>query len=167
MSLTLQKSFLRYFLKSKGVGQAKEVREGEKEMIKKINHIGIAVKDIDTMLSVLKGAFGAREIARKEFPEQNQISSLVQLGEDYLELMQPTSSEGAAGKFLDQRGEGLHHISILCDDFKRTVEKLEGMGMVLIRGDPQSTWNVAFVHPRSVHGVLIEVTDQDSSKEEP
>jgi methylmalonyl-CoA epimerase len=135
-------------------------------MIKKINHIGMAVKDIDAMFSVLKGAFGAREIGRKEFPEENQISSLVQLGEDYLELMQPTSSKGAIGKFLEQRGEGIHHISILCDDFERTVEKLEEMGMLLIHGDPQSTWNAAFVHPRSLHGVLVEITDRDSSKEE-
>ena len=136
-------------------------------MIKKIKHIGIAVKDIDRMLSVLKWAFGSREIARKEFPEQKQISSLVQLGKDFLELMQPTSSEGAVGKFLDQRGEGLHHISVLCDDFKQTVEKLEGMGMILIRGDLQSTGNIAFVHPRSLHGILIEITDQDSLKEDP
>jgi methylmalonyl-CoA epimerase len=135
-------------------------------MTQKINHIGIAVRDIDAMFSILKGAFGAREIGRKEFPEEGQISSLVQLGDGYIELMQPTSSRGAIGKFLDQRGEGLHHISILCDDFGNTVNELEKMGMVLIRGDVQASWNVAFVHPRSLHGVLVELTDQDSSKEE-
>jgi methylmalonyl-CoA epimerase len=143
----------------------KMMREGKKGMTQKINHIGIAVEDIDAMLSMLKDAFGAREIGRKEFPEESQISSLVQLGDGYIELMQPTSSKGAIGKFLDQRGEGLHHVSILCEDFRDTVRKMEGMGMVLIRGLAQADWNVAFVHPRSLHGVLVELTDQDSSKD--
>ena len=134
-------------------------------MMTKMNHIGIVVRNIDDALAILEKAFDAREIMRKEVPEQNQISSIVQLAGGYIELMAPTSSKGAAGKFLEQRGEGLHHISILCDDVQKTATKLETLGLNVIRSDLEPGQPIAFVHPKSLHGILLEITNQDSSKE--
>jgi len=136
-------------------------------MIKKINHIGLVVQKIDPLLSVLKAAFGAREILRAEIPVQNQISCIVQLGDGYLELMEPTSSQGAAGKFLSQKGEGLHHISLVCNDVDAMAAKLEKEGVRVIRGDLGARGKIAFVHPKSLSGLLLEITNLDSSQESP
>jgi len=123
------------------------------------------VQKIDFLLSVVKAAFGAREIFRGEIPAQNQISYIVQLGGGYLELMEPTCSQGAAGKFLSQKGEGLHHISLVCDDMEEMMAKLENEGIRVIRGDLGPGEKIAFVHPKSLSGLLLEITNLDSSKE--
>ena len=85
-------------------------------MIKGINHVGIVVKNIDEVLSLLREAFGAEEIQRMEIPPMKQISSIVKIGEDCFELMEPTGPDGPAGSFLEAKGGGLHHVSLLCDD---------------------------------------------------
>ena len=134
-------------------------------MIKKINHVGVVVQKIDPLLSVLKAVFGAREVFRAEIPPQNQISCIVQLGDGYLELMEPTSPQGAAGKFLSQKGEGLHHISLVCEEMDEMMAKLEKEGIKVIRGDLGAGAKIAFVHPKSLSGLLLEITNLDSSKE--
>lgn len=130
-------------------------------MIKGINHLGIAVKSIDETLAFLKEAFGAEEISRTEFPELKQVSSIVALGDGKFELMEPTGPDGVVGRFLEAKGGGLHHISLLCDDIKETCQELEGMGLQIIGKMLEGPVKVAFIHPKSAKGLLFEIAQND------
>ncbi len=134
-------------------------------MIKKINHIGIVVQRIDDLLPVLESGFGAKEILRREIEEHQQISSIVRMGKDHLELMEPTSKEGTSGKFLKERGEGIHHISLLCENVPQMVERLEALGLRIIGQQFETEGKSAFIHPKTLHGILVEITDVDSAEE--
>ncbi len=130
-------------------------------MIKGINHVGIVVKDIDDMLSFLRDTFGAEEVNRVEFPQLQQVSSIVKLGDGHFELMEPTGPEGAVGKFLESKGGGLHHISLLCDDVEAECERLEAKGLQVIGKMFDKPPKVAFLHPKSAKGILIELAQKD------
>lgn len=131
-------------------------------MIKGINHVGIVVKNIDEVLSLLRDAFGAEEIHRMDVPPMKQISSIVKIGDDCFELMEPTGPEGPAGAFLETKGAGLHHISLLCDDVEALCEKLESQGLKIVGKILEGPFRVAFLHPKSAKGVLYELTDTPS-----
>jgi len=131
-------------------------------MIRGINHVGIVVKKIDEVLSVLKEAFGAQEIQRMEISVMKQISSMVRVGDSCVELMEPTAPDGPAGSFLESKGGGLHHISLLCDDVEALCEKLESQGLKVVGKVLQGPFRVAFLHPKSAKGVLYELTDTPS-----
>jgi methylmalonyl-CoA/ethylmalonyl-CoA epimerase len=131
-------------------------------MIKGINHVGIVVKNLDEVLSVLREAFGAEEIQRMEIPPMKQISSIVKVGDSCFELMEPTAPEGPAGSFLETKGGGLHHISLLCDNVEVLCDKLESEGLRVIGKILEGPFRVAFLHPKSAKGVLYELTDTPS-----
>ncbi len=131
-------------------------------MIKGINHLGIVVENIEEMITFLNESFEAEEIKRIEVPQMQQISSLVKIGNDCLELMEPTSPDGPAGRFLESKGGGLHHISILCDDLEETCVRLEKKGVQLMSKIINEDFRVAFIHPKSGKGILYEITDQIS-----
>ncbi len=131
-------------------------------MIKGINHVGIVVKNIDEVLTFLRAAFGAEEIQRMEVPMMKQISSIVRIGSDCFELMEPTGPDGPAGSFLEAKGGGLHHISLLCEDVSALCEKLESQGLTMISKILEGPFRVAFLHPKSGKGVLYELTDTPS-----
>ncbi|HOO90329.1 MAG TPA: VOC family protein [Syntrophales bacterium] len=132
-------------------------------MIKRIDHIGIAVERIDDTLAFLKDCFGAEELARNEYPEMQQTSSTVRIQGTNFELMEPTGPDGAIGQFMKNspRG-GYHHISILCDDLKALVDDLEQKGLKIIGKMYDGPDRVAFIHPKSAKGLLIELTDTGS-----
>jgi methylmalonyl-CoA/ethylmalonyl-CoA epimerase len=131
-------------------------------MIKGINHVGIVVKSIDEMVSMLKEAFGAEEIQRMDVPMMKQISCIVRIGDDCFELMEPTGPDGPAGSFLESKGGGLHHISLLCDDVEVLSDKLEAQGLKIVSKVFEGPFRVAFLHPKSGKGVLYELTDTPS-----
>lgn len=131
-------------------------------MIHGLNHLGIVVKDIDEMLGFLRNAFEAEEISREEFPEMKQISAMVQVGETFFELMEPTDADGAAGKFLEKKGGGLHHVSLLCDDIVETCKNLEKQGLQVIGKIFEEPFMLAFIHPKSSKGILFELTQRPS-----
>lgn len=131
-------------------------------MIKGINHIGIVVKNIEEVVSFLRETFGAEEIGRMEIPAMKQISAMIKVGESCFELMEPTAPDGKAGSFLESKGGGLHHISLLCDNLEAECNKLESMGAKVIGKLYEGPIRVAFLHPRNGKGVLYELTDQSS-----
>jgi len=131
-------------------------------MIKGINHLGIVVKNIDEVVSFLGEAFGAEEINRIDVPQMKQISAIVRMGDGCFELMEPTAPDGPAGRFLDSKGGGLHHVSILCDDLEAACEKLESQGLQVIGKMIDGPIRVAFLHPKSAKGILFELTDRSS-----
>ncbi len=131
-------------------------------MIKCIDHIGIAVKDIDAVLNFLKSSFGAEELKRTEYPELKQISSVVNVKGTNFELMQPTAPDGPIGNFVKNSGGGYHHISIFCENLEKLVGELEGKGIKIVGKMYEGPDRVAFVHPKSSNGLLIELTDTGS-----
>ena len=128
-------------------------------MIKGIDHLGIAVENIDEVLDVLREAFGADELTRKEFPQLQQVSSIVSIQGSNLELMEPTGSDGPVGQFMKNSRGGLHHFSVLCDDLEGLVGDLEKKGFKIIGKMFEGPDRAAFIHPKSAKGLLIELTD--------
>ncbi|HQB13087.1 MAG TPA: VOC family protein [Syntrophales bacterium] len=129
-------------------------------MIKGIDHIGIAVKSIDETLGFMKDAFGAEEVKRIDYPQLQQVSSSVKIKDTTFELMQPTGPDGAIAQFMKNSPTGgFHHISVLCDDLEKLVGELEGKGLKIIGKMYEGPDRVAFIHPKSGKGLLIELTD--------
>lgn len=131
-------------------------------MIKGIDHIGIAVEKIDDILGIMKDYFGAEELKRTEYPELQQISSIVTIKGTNFELMQPTGPDGAIGKFMKDSKGGLHHVSVFCENLEKLVDALEGKGVKIIGKMYEGPDRVAFIHPKSARGLLIELTDTGS-----
>ena len=136
-------------------------------MVKGINHVGVVVRNLEDVVGFLRETFGAEEITRVEFPELKQVSAIVRIGDGCFELMEPTAPDGAVGKFLEAKGGGLHHVSLLCDDVAAACEKLEAQGLQVIGKMFEGPVKVAFVHPKSAKGILFELAERsslDSSK---
>lgn len=123
-----------------------------------INHVGLVVRSIDDTMDVLK-IFGAVELSRKTIPERGQTSCMVRLGTGMFELMEPCGDVGVVPKYLAEHGQGIHHVSLLCDEIESEVEHLATKG-IRILGTPDNPDRVVFTHPKSTNGVLYELTDK-------
>ena len=129
-------------------------------MLKRVDHIGIAVHDLDQSVAFYRDALGVDEWERIELPERHMAVAVCHVGETMLELIMPTSDEAAFAKFLRERGEGIHHIAYEVADLDGAMRALEGQGVRLIdaQGRPGiHDTRVAFLHPKSTHGVLTEL----------
>jgi methylmalonyl-CoA epimerase len=131
-------------------------------MIKKIDHIGIVVHKIEEALQVYEGALGLRLADVEEVPEQAVRVAFLPVGESKLELLESLTAEGGVAKFLEKRGEGLHHICFEVNDMEATLQDLVAQGIRLIDEQPRQGVHgrVAFLHPKSAHGVLIELFEK-------
>jgi methylmalonyl-CoA epimerase len=128
--------------------------------IKRVEHIGIAVENIDEALRFYAEGLGVAPAERKEAPDQAVRTAFLPAGETHLELLEPMTPESTMRKFLDKRGEGIHHICLEVDDIQAALDQLAAQGYQLIDSKPRKGVHglVAFVHPKSAHGVLIELT---------
>jgi methylmalonyl-CoA epimerase len=127
-------------------------------MIKKISHIGLAVDNLEEARSFFNDTFGLSVSAQEQFGEL--LFSFISLGETELELLQSTSSEGQIARFIQKRGQGIHHISLEVDDIQAELDRLKSKGLQLINEKPYRNAHedlVAFIHPKSTYGVLIEL----------
>jgi methylmalonyl-CoA/ethylmalonyl-CoA epimerase len=133
-------------------------------MIKGLYHIGVVVRSIDETMSVLEKAFGAVESGeggRKTFPEIGQTSALVRIGDFEIELMEPYGDvQGACSKFLEKRGEGLHHISLISDNLDADDEHLASVGIHVLGKAPKDYEGdrVMFTHPKETGSIVFEIT---------
>lgn len=129
----------------------------------KLDHIGIAVRDIHEALNTYQNALGLplRDIV--EVADQKVTVAFLPAGETNLELVQPAGDEGGVARFLQERGEGIHHLCIEVDDIEAAMERLRAHGARLIDKTPRrgAHGRVAFVHPKSMHGVLLELVEHD------
>ncbi len=136
-------------------------------MIKKINHLGIAVRSLDDAATALKEAFGL-EVSGSEIVESQKVRvAFIPIGDTRLELLEPTEEESAIGKFLTSRGEGLHHIALETDDVAGGLKEIEAKGMRLIDSVPRPGAHgtrVGFAHPKSTFGVLFELVEESCEK---
>lgn len=126
----------------------------------KIHHLGIAVKNIEEAAQRFGGLLGLERGERYDIPDMKVSALFLPLGESNLELLEPHSEDSAVGKFLARRGEGIHHICIEVDDIEESLRKFKNEGARLIDEKPRPGAGghlVAFVHPKSTHGALMEL----------
>lgn len=129
-------------------------------MLTKINHLGIAVKDLDSAVNLFKAAFNLEVAGIEEVPSQKVRVAFLPVGESRLELLEPTSEDSAVAKFLAKRGEGFHHLALETDSIEETLKVAANQGLRLIDKEPRPGAHgtkVAFIHPKSTLGVLIEL----------
>jgi len=125
----------------------------------KINHVAIAVQDIDAALKFWEQTFGLELNHVEEVPSQKSKVAFLPLGESEIELVQPTTSDSGLANFLEKRGEGMHHICIEVSDIDATLAELKSKGVRLINEIPEELpgRKMAFIHPKAANGVLVEL----------
>jgi methylmalonyl-CoA/ethylmalonyl-CoA epimerase len=132
----------------------------------KLEHIGIATRALDDALHFWRDALGL-ELTHTEVVEEQKVRvAMLPVGEPRIELLEPTSSDSPVAKFLEKRGAGIHHIAVRVDDIRATLSRLKQSGARLIDESPRKGAGgclVAFVHPSSANGVLLELVEHTDS----
>jgi len=126
-----------------------------------VDHIAIAVKNLDEALAFYKAALGLPEIGIEIVAEQGVRVAKLDIGNTHIELLEPLGPDTPVGKFIASKGPGLHHICVKVDDINSELEKLKSQGMRLIDETPKigaGGAKIAFVHPKSTGGVLLELS---------
>ena len=134
--------------------------------MKKIEHIGIAVKDLETSNKVFESLFGEPHYKTELVESEHVITSFFRSGPNKIELLQATDSKSPIAKFIEKSGEGIHHIAFAVDDIEKEIIRLKKRGFNLINETPKKGADnklVAFLHPKSTNGVLIELCQEISS----
>jgi methylmalonyl-CoA epimerase len=129
-------------------------------MITKINHIGIAVNSLADALTLYRDALGLVVTSIADEPEQKVTVAFLPRGGSEIELLEPYPGDGPVRKFMEKRGEGIHHICLEVDDIEAALAQLGGQGVQLIDTEPRLNsrgHKIAFIHPKGAHGVLIEL----------
>jgi methylmalonyl-CoA epimerase len=125
-----------------------------------IHHLGVAVEDLDSALSTYERLFGARVEHRETVDDQGVEAASLRIGSDRVELLAALGDDTPVGRFLANRGPGMHHVAYEVDDVGAALEELNAEGAELIDESPRRGLfglEVAFVHPDAVHGVLAEI----------
>jgi methylmalonyl-CoA/ethylmalonyl-CoA epimerase len=128
--------------------------------IKRIDHIAIVVEDIDSALGFWSEALGLELDHVEDIPEQKSIVAFLPAGGSEVELVKPTTDDSGVARYLKKRGPGMHHICFEVDDIEAALTHLKGKGVRLINETPITSADgkkLAFVHPESTHGVLVEL----------
>ena len=124
-----------------------------------IDHVGVAVRDIQAALRFFQDNFGAPPSEVAELDDQGVRATLVQVGQTRLELLEPLNENTTVGRFIERRGEGLHHLALNVDDISGKLRILEARGVELLDRQPREglSGDIAFIHPRAVFGILTEL----------
>jgi methylmalonyl-CoA/ethylmalonyl-CoA epimerase len=131
--------------------------------LKKIEHLGIAVKDISLSNELFRKILGEASYKTEAVESENVITSFFQVGESKVELLQATSPESPIAKFIEKRGEGIHHIAFEVEDILAEMQRLQGEGFVLLNEQPKKGADnklICFLHPKGTQGVLIELCQE-------
>lgn len=131
-------------------------------MLSTIDHVGVAVEDIDAALALYRDTLGMPLVHRETVVEQGVDAALLEVGDGHVELLAPLGPETPVGKFLARKGPGLHHVAYRVADVESTLAALAGAGLKLIDEHPRNGIRgsrVAFVHPASTGGVLTEIVE--------
>ncbi len=129
-------------------------------MLKQVEHIGIAVKDLKTANALYEKLLGIGPYKLEAVASENVVTSFFQTGEAKVELLEASSPDSAIAKFIEKRGEGIHHIAFEVEDIKAEMQRLENEGFVLLNKEPKLGADnklVCFIHPMSANGVLVEL----------
>ncbi|MEZ6194250.1 MAG: methylmalonyl-CoA epimerase [Planctomycetota bacterium] len=131
-------------------------------MIRKVDHIGVAVSDLEAAISVYRDVLGMELGGREEVPLDRVRVAMMRGGDDVIELLEPTEPDSHVARFLERRGPGIHHICLKVDDVAEVLERCRAAGLRLIDEAPRpgaGGCRVAFLHPKSTSGVLIELSE--------
>jgi len=126
-----------------------------------IDHVGVAVNDIEAALAFFKKIFDVPDAKIELIEDQGVRATLIEVGQTRLELLEPTGPESGVGRFIERRGEGLHHLAFNVTDISGKLKTLQTLGVDLIDQTPREglSGTIAFVHPRSVFGILTELVE--------
>jgi methylmalonyl-CoA/ethylmalonyl-CoA epimerase len=131
-------------------------------MIKKVDHISIAVNNLDEGLKTFGNLLGIKPSHIEEVPDQGIKAAMIMVGDVEIELIEPTKPDSGVAKFLEKKGEGIHHICFEVDDVDKELESLASKGVELIdkQGRKGLAGKIGFIHPRSTQGVLVELAQK-------
>jgi methylmalonyl-CoA/ethylmalonyl-CoA epimerase len=132
-------------------------------MIKKIEHIGIAVKDISLSNELFKKLFGQEHYKMEAVESEGVSTSFFMLGETKIELLEAKTETSAIAKFIEKKGEGIHHIAYEVDDIYQEMERLKQEGFEVLNQEPKKGADnklIFFLHPKSTNGVLVELCQE-------
>ncbi len=131
-------------------------------MFKKIDHIGVAVKNIKESLHIFKDILGMEFSGEEVVQEQDVKVAFLPVGESEIELLESTSPDGNIAKYIKKKGEGIHHIAFEVEDLDAMLEDLQKKGVRLIDKEPRygaGGARIAFLHPKSTNGILVELCE--------
>lgn len=134
--------------------------------MKKVEHIGIAVKDIEEANNIFAKLFNQTHYKLEQVQSEGVITSFFKIGETKIELLQSTHQDSSIAKFISKKGEGIHHIAFEVTDIDSEMDRLKSEGFELINSeakDGADNKKIFFVHPKSTNGVLIELCQEKSS----
>jgi len=127
-----------------------------------IEHIGIAVKNLDDSIKYYENILGLKCYAVEEVVDQKVKTAFFMIGQTKIELLEATSPEGPIAKFIEKKGEGIHHLAFACNDLSNALMEVESKGIQLIDKTPRKGaegLDIAFLHPKSTIGVLTELCE--------
>ena len=129
-----------------------------------IDHVGVAVQDIQAALELIQRVFGTPPAQVQELADQGVRATLIHVGQTRLELLEPLGDDTPVGRFIQRRGEGLHHLALNVSDLPGKLKVMEQQGLQLVDREPRKglSGNIAFVHPRSLLGILTELVESTS-----
>jgi methylmalonyl-CoA/ethylmalonyl-CoA epimerase len=136
-------------------------------VIKKVDHIGIAVKSLEAALPFYTDVLGLPLLRIEEVDSQKVKVAFIQAGETKLELLEPVSSESAVAKFIEKRGEGIHHVALGVESIEARISEMKEKGIRMIDEEPRpgaGGAQIAFMHPKSASGVLVELCEKKEKK---
>jgi methylmalonyl-CoA/ethylmalonyl-CoA epimerase len=134
--------------------------------VNKIEHVGIAVNNLDAAIQYYEEMFNLKCYAIEEVKEQKVKTAFFMVGQTKIELLESTDPEGPIGKFIEKKGEGIHHIAFEVDDIFGSLTELESKGLTLIDKMPRKGaegLDIGFIHPKSTFGVLTEICEDKSN----
>jgi methylmalonyl-CoA/ethylmalonyl-CoA epimerase len=134
-------------------------------MMNKIEHIGIAVKDLEAANEIYTKLFNTPPYKTETVESENVSTSFFKVGESKIELLEATHPESAIAKFIERKGEGIHHIAYAVDDIKAEMERMKAEGFIVLNDAPKIGADnklVCFLHPKSTNGVLVELCQEIS-----
>jgi len=132
-------------------------------MVEKIEHIGIAVKDIDTANTVYENLLGVPPYKMEKVESEGVSTSFFRTGDSKIELLEATNPESAIAKFIEKKGEGIHHIAFAVKDIKAEMKRLSELGFNVLNKEPKKGADnklVCFIHPKNTNGVLVELCQE-------
>jgi len=132
-------------------------------MNESVHHIAIAVHDLDAALNFYRDTLGLELAARQDEPSEGVEIAFLKAGQSMIELLRPLSPDNSIGRFLERRGEGLHHVCLAVNNLDEAIIKLRSTGAQILAEKPQVNRDgtrYLFVHPKSAHGVLLELYEQ-------
>ena len=132
--------------------------------INRIHHTGVVVRSLEQAYGFYRDTLGLRLVKEAVMENQGVRAALLDLGNSFLELLEPIDGETGIARFLEKRGEGLHHVCMEVDDIRASLAELKAQGVELIDEEPRDglIGTIAFLHPTPLHGVLVELVEKGS-----